>query len=95
MQVERFIRDERLIRKGSRVTQGDTIGYVGQTGLASGPHLHYEFRIRDQQVNPLAVTLPTTIPLEAAQLPRFKANTEPLRAQIMMAKEATELASID
>ncbi len=83
------------IRKGSRVTQGDTIGYVGQTGLASGPHLHYEFRIRDQQVNPLAVTLPTTIPLEAAQLPRFKAKTEPLRAQIMMAKEATELASID
>lgn len=83
------------VRKGTRVAQGETIGYVGQTGLASGPHLHYEFRVRDQQVNPLAVTLPTTIPLEAAQLPRFKANTEPLRAQVQLAKESTSVASLD
>lgn len=75
------------IRKGSRVAQGDTIGYVGQTGLASGPHLHYEFRIRDQQVNPLAVTLPTTTPLEASQLPRFKSAIQPLTEQVRLAKE--------
>ena len=83
------------IRKGTRIAQGEILGYVGQTGLASGPHLHYEFRVRDQQVNPLAVTLPTTVPLETSQLPRFKASTEPLLAQIQMAKETTEVASID
>ena len=75
------------IRKGSRVGQGDTIGYVGQTGLASGPHLHYEFRVNSQQVNPLAVTLPTTISLEAAQIARFKATTGPLRGQLELAKQ--------
>ncbi|MFA7242139.1 MAG: peptidoglycan DD-metalloendopeptidase family protein [Sulfuricellaceae bacterium] len=83
------------IRKGTRVAQGDILGYVGQTGLASGPHLHYEFRVRNQQVNPLAVTLPTTQPLDTAQLPRFKASTEPLRAQILVLEDLPTLASID
>lgn len=83
------------MRKGARVAQGETVGYVGQTGLASGPHLHYEFRVRDQQVNPLAVTLPTTIPLEAAQLPRFRTQTEPLHAQVRLAKEVTDLAALE
>ncbi|MBV5349858.1 M23 family metallopeptidase, partial [bacterium] len=75
------------IKKGARVSQGDTIAYVGQTGLASGPHLHYEFRVNSQQVNPLAVTLPTAIPLEASQISRFKAATEPLRANLVLAKQ--------
>lgn len=83
------------IRKGTRIAQGDTIGFVGQTGLASGPHLHYEFRIRDQQVNPLSVTLPTTIPLEPSQLPRFKAATAPMAGQIQLAKEFSSTSSID
>lgn len=72
------------IRKGSRVSQGDTIGYVGQTGLASGPHLHYEFRVSNQQVNPLALNLPTAMPLEAQQLPRFKNTMADLRAQLRL-----------
>lgn len=82
------------IRKGSRVSQGDIIGFVGQTGLASGPHLHYEFRVNSQQIDPLAVTLPTTIPLEAAQITRFKATTGPLRAQLELAKQL-KLATIE
>lgn len=82
------------IRKGSRISQGDTIGYVGQTGLASGPHLHYEFRINSQQVNPLAVSLPTTIPLEAAQLGRYKTAIVPLQAQLELAKQI-QLAGIE
>lgn len=82
------------IRKGARVSQGDTIGYVGQTGLASGPHLHYEFRVNSQQVNPLAVTLPTTIPLETAQLGRYKAAITPLRAQLELAKQI-QVAAIE
>ena len=75
------------IRNGSRVSQGDTIGYVGQTGLATGPHLHYEFRVNDQQVNPLALALPITTPLESSQMNRFKAATRPLRAQLELAKQ--------
>ncbi|MBI2306754.1 MAG: peptidoglycan DD-metalloendopeptidase family protein [Rhodocyclales bacterium] len=80
------------IRKGARVAQGDTIGYVGQTGLASGPHLHYEFRVREQQVNPLTVTLPTAPPLGAADAARFQATAEPLRAQIQLTRESAGVA---
>jgi murein DD-endopeptidase MepM/ murein hydrolase activator NlpD len=82
------------IRKGSHISQGDTIGFVGQTGLASGPHLHYEFRVNSQQVNPLAVTLPTAIPLETAQLSRYKNAIIPLRAQLELAKQI-KLAAIE
>jgi murein DD-endopeptidase MepM/ murein hydrolase activator NlpD len=82
------------IRKGTRVSQGDTIGYVGQTGLASGPHLHYEFRVNNQQVNPLAVTLPTAIPLEANQISRYKAAIAPLKAQLELARQI-QVASIE
>lgn len=76
------------IRKGTRVAQGDIIGYVGQTGLASGPHLHYEFRVRNQQVNPLAVTMPSAPPLNPAEIARFRNLTEPLRAHLQMSIES-------
>ena len=46
------------IKKGARVNQGDVIGYVGKTGLATGPHLHYEMRIADKHVNPLDIKHP-------------------------------------
>ena len=82
------------LRKGSRVSQGETIAYVGQTGLATGPHLHYEFRVNNQQVNPLAIALPISIPLEASQISRFKAATTPLRDQLELAKQI-ELATIE
>lgn len=75
------------IRKGSRVSQGETIAYSGQTGIASGPHLHYEFRVNSQQVNPLATTLPAAIPLNASQTARFKESIEPLKAQLALARQ--------
>ena len=75
------------IRKGARVSQGDTIGFVGQTGIATGPHLHYEFRINSQQVNPMALTLPDATPLNASTLQRFKLATESLRPQLDLAKQ--------
>src|ERR1044071_4828418 len=53
------------MRKGQRVAQGDVIGYVGSTGLATGPHLHYEFRIKDVHQNPPTVAMPAAPPLTA------------------------------
>ncbi len=63
------------LRKGSRVTQGAVIGYVGQTGLASGPHLHYEFRIDGVFKNPLSVALPGSPPLTAGQMTQFRSDS--------------------
>ena len=51
------------IRRGSRVGQGDTIGYVGATGLATGPHLHYEFRVNGTQIDPRAARVAEAAPL--------------------------------
>lgn len=65
------------VRQGARVSQGDIIGYVGATGWATGPHLHYEFRIGGEPVNPLATSLPIAQPLSSAQLGRFRQQTAP------------------
>ena len=70
------------IRNGAWVHQGDTIGYVGMTGYATGPHLHYEFRVANVQVNPLSVALPTAFPLAKEQVAAFKTRTTDLLAQL-------------
>lgn len=59
------------MKKGARVQQGDIIGYVGATGLATGPHLHYEFRVNGVHLNPQTVALPPATPLPTAQLAEF------------------------
>lgn len=69
-------------KTGSRVSQGATIGYVGMTGLASGPHLHYEFRVKGVHRDPLTVTMPKPDPLTGAELARFRAATAPAMAQL-------------
>jgi murein DD-endopeptidase MepM/ murein hydrolase activator NlpD len=80
-------------KAGQRVSQGSTIGYVGMTGLATGPHLHYEFRINGQQVNPLTVTMPKPQPLSGAALVKFRAATAPAVAKLLMVEKNTRLAS--
>ena len=72
----------RGLRKGARVAQGETIAFVGQTGWATGPHLHYEFKIAGQARNPLAVALPAALPVPAAEMPRFAGQVQPLVARL-------------
>jgi murein DD-endopeptidase MepM/ murein hydrolase activator NlpD len=82
------------LRKGSRVAQGDVIGYVGQTGLATGPHLHYEFRVNGVFQNPLAIVLPSAPPLNPAQMSQFRGVAQARFERIDMLR-GTHLASID
>jgi murein DD-endopeptidase MepM/ murein hydrolase activator NlpD len=72
----------RTIRVGTRVQQGDVIGYVGMTGLATGPHLHYEYLMNGVHRNPQTVGLPGAEPLRADALQRFHAMAAPLLASL-------------
>jgi murein DD-endopeptidase MepM/ murein hydrolase activator NlpD len=60
------------ISKGTKVSQGQTIGYVGDSGLATAPHLHYEFKIGEKRTDPLKVALPSASPLEQSNMDQFE-----------------------
>ena len=70
------------IRPGKRVEQGQIIGYVGSTGLATGPHLHYEFRVRGAHRDPLSVKLPQAAPLAEGYMDDFRSKAKPLLAKL-------------
>jgi murein DD-endopeptidase MepM/ murein hydrolase activator NlpD len=69
-------------KSGSRVRQGDIIGYVGATGLATGPHLHYEYRRNGVHLNPRTVKLPDAKPIDPAYLADFSQAAQPLLQQL-------------
>jgi murein DD-endopeptidase MepM/ murein hydrolase activator NlpD len=71
-----------LVRRGQRVSQGDVIGRVGSTGLATGPHVCYRFWKNGIQVDPLRLQLPNSEPMNNKYKPRFIAEMQPLKRQL-------------
>lgn len=82
------------LHKGSRVAQGDVIGNVGMTGLATGPHLHYEFRVNDVQQNPLSVAMPAAPPITPKYRAAFEVVEQQMAQRLALLRE-TSLASLD
>lgn len=86
-----LLRFQKGLSKGDHVKRGQVIGYVGQTGLADGPHCHYEFHIHQQPRNPSTIELPRAAPIPVRELAHFKANTNTILAQLKL-YEAASLA---
>ena len=82
------------LRNGKRVAQGEIIGYVGATGLATGPHLHYEFRINNVHQNPLRVAMPAAPPITPEQKPKFAQTTRQYAERLDLLR-TTNLARLD
>ena len=69
-------------KAGQRIAQGSVIGYVGTSGMSTGPHLHYEFQVNGVHRNPLSITMPPAEPLNGAALAQFRAQTRTALARI-------------
>lgn len=82
----------RGVKAGARVKQGQVIGYVGATGWATAPHLHYEFLVNGVHKNPRTVTLPHAEPVPSQEMERFAESAEPLLALLDSYKQQTQIA---
>jgi murein DD-endopeptidase MepM/ murein hydrolase activator NlpD len=81
------------VRNGTRVRQGQTIGYVGKTGLVTGVHLHYEYRLNGVHRNPRTVKLPQAEPISDEYREEFLASVEPILDELLQ-KKRTQVASL-
>lgn len=77
------------IKNGTRVKQGETIGYVGSSGMVTGPHLHYEFRVNGVAKNSRTIKLPEAQPIPNSEVARFKQFTDQRLAQFNVFRESS------
>ncbi len=82
-------------KRGTRVKQGQVIGYVGKSGLATGPHLHYEFRVHGRHRDPLRVKLPKSLSLPKSEIASFRKAADPLLTQLAAIPADTMVASAE
>ena len=78
------------LHSGDRVRQGDLIGYVGQTGWATGPHLHYELRVDGEPRDPMTVALPMATPVSDSERAAFAAAIAPLAGELAVVRDLPE-----
>ena len=78
------------VHTGAPIHQGDVIGFVGQTGWATGPHLHYEFRVNNEQVNPETLALPHGNALTAEERDMFMRRISPAVSQLAVARSLAD-----
>lgn len=82
------------LHTGQRVAQGETIGYVGTTGLSTGPHLHYEFKVGGEQRDPMRIALPDAQPVKPAQIAAFRPIADNFLARLELLRN-TNLAKVE
>jgi murein DD-endopeptidase MepM/ murein hydrolase activator NlpD len=77
------------LHKGQKISQGDIIGQVGMSGMATGPHLHYEVRVNGEYRDPLKVALPTAVPLDKSDMAAFSAQSQEVLSQLNLLSRTT------
>jgi len=89
-----LLKFQKGLSRGSHVTRGQIIGYVGQSGLADGPHCHYEFHVHHRPRNPATIPLPQALPIAGVEVTRFKAKAQALLARLKLYEDAKLAANL-
>ena len=89
-----LLKFQKGLSRGDRVKRGQLIGYVGQTGLADGPHCHYEFHVNNQPKNPSTIALPQSSPITKREMASFQAKAATLFAQLKLYEDAHLIAAV-